>query len=302
MRTHAQVPVADLQDEKRLRLYFASRDDENRARIAWIDVDPREPERILASCAAPLLSLGARGTFDDNGMMPSCVVGDGNRKYMYYMGWSPQRTVSYHVAIGLAVSDDGGMTYRRYASGPVLDRGPNEPFFCSAPCVLRIGSLWRIWYLSCTGWEEIDGHPEPKYHIKYAESDDGIAWRRDGYVCIDFDESTGAIARPWVLPFDDRYAMWFSYRGLVNYRTDPRAAYRIGYAESGDGLRWERRDDPSGLARSADGWDSVMAAYTNVIRLSGKLLCFYNGNGFGTTGIGYAVGLDEASPATRAVA
>jgi hypothetical protein len=302
MRTHAQVPVADLLDETTLRIYVASRDDQNRSRIGWVDVDPYDPARVLDVSSEPLLDLGERGTFDDNGMMPSCIVPAQGRKYMYYMGWNPQVTVSYRVSIGLAVSDDHGRTYSRYSSGPLLDRDLNEPFFCSSPCVLRQQSRWHMWYLSCTGWDEVHGHPEPMYHIKYAGSDDGINWRRDGIVCIDYDSSAQAIARPWVERQGDRYRMWFSYRGLSDYRTDPRTGYRIGYAESSDGLTWERRPDPAGLERSADGWDSVMVAYTNVVRLPSRVYCFYNGNGFGQSGLGYAVGLDEKAEARRAVA
>jgi hypothetical protein len=83
--------------------------------------------------------------------------------------------------------------------------------------------------------------------------------------------------------------MWFSYRGLVDYRTNPETSYRIGYAESRDGLRWERQPDPAGLERSVDGWDSVMVAYTHILPIGNQLYCFYNGNGFGRSGLGYAV-------------
>ena len=150
-----------------------------------------------------------------------------------------------------------------------------------------------MWYSSCTGWTEVHGRPEPMYHVKYAESEDGIRWRRTGIVCIDYDESTQAIGRPWVVNLGEVYGMWFSYRGLVDYRTDPRTSYRIGYAESPDGLRWERKPDPAGLGRSEEGWDSVMVAYTNVVRVNDSWLCFYNGNGFGQSGFGYAVGMPD---------
>ena len=139
MWTHAQVPVADRLDETRLRIYFGSRDEQNRARIGWLDVDPHDPGSLLDVCREPLLPLGERGTFDDNGMMPSCIVSVGRRKYLYYMGWNPQVTVSYRVSIGLAVSEDDGRTYSRYSAGPLLDRDLNEPYFCSSPCVLREG-------------------------------------------------------------------------------------------------------------------------------------------------------------------
>jgi hypothetical protein len=53
--------------------------------------------------------------------------------------WNPQVTDSYRLAIGLAVSEDGGRTYRRYSAGPLLDRDRDEPFCNTAPCVVRDG-------------------------------------------------------------------------------------------------------------------------------------------------------------------
>ncbi len=297
MRTHAALPVADLTSETALRIYFAGRDDHGRSRIGCIDVDPDDPGSILNEGAEPLLPLGERGTFDDSGMMPSCIVSMGQRKYLYFIGWNPQVTVSYRLAIGLATSEDGGQTYRRHSAGPLLDRDADEPFFNTAPCVLRESDRWRMWYVSCTGWQEVNGHPEPRYHVKYAESADGISWRRTGIVCIDYDGTTQAIGRPWVVHRGGRYAMWFSYRSLDGYRTNRDASYRIGYAESFDGIHWQRSDNPVGLERSVDGWDSIMVAYANVIQVHGRGFCFYNGNGFGFSGIGYAIEV----PASRAL-
>jgi predicted GH43/DUF377 family glycosyl hydrolase len=295
MKTHAAVPVADRIEDDALRILFAGRDEANRSRIGWIDVDSLDPGTILGVSDEPLLELGERGTFDDSGVMPSCVVSCGSLRYLYYIGWNTRVAVPYHVSIGLAISRDGGRTFRRYSAGPLLDRDKDDPFFVSNPCVLREGDLWRMWYISCTGWDEANGHPEPMYYVKYAESDDGLSWRRAEVVCIDYDAFTRAIGRPWVVDFGDRYGMWFSYRGLRDYRTDPVASYRVGYAESPDGLAWERRPDAAGLERSESGWDSVMVAYTNVVHMAGRLLCFYNGNGFGRSGFGYAIGIDEGS-------
>ncbi len=293
MRTHASLPVVEQLDAKTLRVFFACRDDENRSRIASIDLAASDPLRVLGTAPEPLLPLGQRGTFDDNGMMPSCIVSYGSIKFMYYMGWNPQVTVSYRMSIGLAVSEDGGETYRRYSPGPLLDRDRDEPFFNSGPCVLREGPRWRMWYVSCTGWDDVHGHPEPLYNVKYAESEDGIRWQRTGIVCIDYDRSTQAIGRPWVVRLGDCYGMWFSYRGLVGYRTDPATSYRVGYAESHDGLHWDRKPDPQGLERSEGGWDSLMLGYTNVLYIRRRLHCFYNGDGFGRSGFGYAVAVDD---------
>ena len=286
-RSHASLPTVDPSGDK-WRVYFAARDEQGRSRIGSVDLDPADPTRVAVANPEPILTLGERGTFDDNGTTPSWLVTFGGVKYLYYIGWNPQVTVSYRLAIGLAISEDGGRTFRRYSDGPILDRDGDEPFFNTAPCVLLEDGAWRMWYVSCTGWEEVHGRPEPRYHVKYAESTDGIHWRRTGIVCIDYGDFTGAIGRPCVLHDGDIYRMWYSYRGLTDYRTNPATSYRLGYAESPDGLQWTRSDAEAGLERSTAGWDSEMIAYAHVFRHGGRLHCCYNGNGFGRSGFGYA--------------
>jgi hypothetical protein len=64
--------------------------------------------------------------------------------------------------------------------------------------------------------------------------------------------------------------------------------YRIGYAESADGLKWERKDREVGIDVSESGWDSEMIAYSSVQKYKDKVYMFYNGNNLGETGFGYA--------------
>jgi hypothetical protein len=125
--------------------------------------------------------------------------------------------------------------------------------------------------------------------VKYAESSDGGEWIRHNVVCLEYQFDGEANARPCVIKENGRYRMWYCFRGSVAYRTDKAQSYRIGYAESADGVRWQRMDDRVGIDRSADGWDSVMMEYPFVYEHRGLKYMLYNGNGFGETGIGYAV-------------
>jgi hypothetical protein len=205
---------------------------------------------------------------------------DGDRRLAYYSGWSLGVTVPFYFFAGLAISEDAGQTYRRHSDAPILDRNAVDPYLTGSSFVLNEGGRWRMWYVSGTGW---DGGEEPRhrYLIKYAESADGIEWERDGTVCIDHrDDSEYAISRPCVVHDGDRYRMWFAARG---------ESYRVGYAESADGIEWERDDGSAGIDPSADGWDEEMVAYPFVCAHDGLLYLFYNGNGYGRSGIGYAV-------------
>ena len=188
-------------------------------------------------------------------------------------------TVRMHLVAGLAVSVDGGESFTRVSRVPILDRTDAEPYTLNtAPCVLREGTCWRMWYVSGVGWVHRD---LPRYNIKYAESDDGIHWHRPGRVCIDFASAEEhALARPCVLKEDGVYRMWFSHKG---------EHYRIGYAESLDGLRWERDDTRAGIDVSMSGWDSTMIEYSYVFGHRGRKYMLYNGNDYGREGIGIAV-------------
>jgi hypothetical protein len=277
--SHAAVPHADT-DSEVLTVYFTTRDELSRSHIAVANVDLGRSEITVRD--APVLAPGPLGGFDDNGVMTSCLVRDGSRTYLYYQGWSLGVTVPFYVFVGCAISDADGAPFERVSPAPVLGRHRVDPFMCSSPWVVLEHGRWRMWYVSNLGWRtQHDGPPHYVVHIKYAESTDGVAWERDGHVCVDFESSAEyAISRPCVLNDDGVYKMWYSHRG---------AAYRIGYAESADGLTWRRMDSVVGIDVSETGWDSEMVEYACVFDHGDARHMLYNGNGFGRTGIGHAV-------------
>ncbi|MDP3009534.1 MAG: hypothetical protein Q8N30_10775 [Methylococcales bacterium] len=195
--------------------------------------------------------------------------------------WNLGVTVPFRNSIGLAIGDANNH-YVRYASGPILDRSMQEPHFCASCCVIPEGDISRMWYLSCTGWSKDEtGKPRHHYHIKYAESEDGIHWARNGLIAIDYANTDEyAISRPSVIRDTDCWKMWYSFRG---------ESYRIGYAESEDGRSWIRHDDIVGIDVSETGWDSEMIEYPFVFDHKGERYMLYNGNDYGKMGFGIAV-------------
>jgi hypothetical protein len=288
-RTHASVPTVDTTDSRVWRIYFGTRDETNHNRISYIEVEAGNPSNIVYQHDAPVLDLGRLGTFDDCGVMPSWILDHEGKKYLYYIGWTVRTTIPYHNSIGLAISIDGGRTFQRFSEGPLFGETYLEPFFTGTSCVLVENGIWKNWYLSCTGWTKIEEKPEPRYHIKYAESKDGINWDRRGVVAIDYkSDSEAGIVRSSVLKDNNLYHMWYSYRGGVEYRTNLKTSYRIGYAQSKNGISWTRMDDCSGITVSAGGWDSEMIEYPHIVQHRGTKYMFYNGNKFGHSGFGFA--------------
>lgn len=289
--SHAQVPVAEyLKDENRIKIYFSTRDKNSRSRPGFIIVDADDPKKILEIGKQPILSLGEIGTFDDSGVMPSWIVDRGNNeKWLYYIGWNVRNTIPYHNSVGLAISKDGGQSFTKFSNGPLWERDYKEPHYSGTSCVLFDNGIWKNWYLSCTEWKVVNGKSEPRYHIKYAESLNGIDWVRNGDIAIDYlDLEEAGIVKASVIKENEKYCMWYSYRSFKDYRVNKENSYRIGYAESMDGIKWLRKDNSSGIVRSDDGWDSKMIEYPHVVSVKDKILMFYNGNGFGASGFGYA--------------
>ena len=71
--------------------------------------------------------------------------------------------------------------------------------------------------------------------------------------------------------------MWYCYERKTN-------GYKIGYAESNDGKKWERKDNKIQFSNCFRE-ENKMRAYPNLIKLDGDLLMFYNGNNYGEEGI-----------------
>jgi len=286
-QSHAQLPLFD-DCGNYWRVYFATRDTQGRSNISYLNLEPGKPQNILYVHDQTILDLGKLGTFDESGIMPLSIVNKGQKKYLYYAGWTQRQTIPYHNSIGLAISEDGGETYAKIGEGPIFDLLPDEPYFTGTICVHERDNRWQAWYQSCTEWVEVGGKPEPKYHLKYAESEDGIHWKRPGKVAIDYlDEEEGGICCASVLK-SDQYEMWFSHRKISDYRDNKENSYRIGYASSVDGINWNREDSAAGIGVSREGWDSEMITYPCVFLAQGRRYMFYNGNGFGRSGFGFA--------------
>jgi len=278
--THAALPVV-VDEGARQRVYFSSRDGANRSHIGYATLVLGAPEVPAKFAEAPVVSPGVLGAFDDAGVTTSCVVVHDGRQYLYYTGWALGVSVPFYLQAGLAVSDDGGSSFRRHSQAPLLDRIDVDPYLSASPWVLVDEGRWRMWYVSGTAWEPGATGPRHRYHIKYAESANGRDWERQGHVCLDYASPLEhAFGRPCVVKDADRYRMWYSVRG---------ERYQMGYAESVDGLTWTRLDTTNVVPASATGWDSEMVTYPVVSGPPGRRTMLYNGNGFGRTGIGLAI-------------
>jgi hypothetical protein len=255
-------------------------------RMSWLDVDPDDPGRILELGREPLLEPGQPGTFDENGLLPTCLVQVGDELRCYYVGYQLGAQVRYYQFAGLAISRDGGQTFERWRRTPLLERSEAELVNRTSTFVMPHGDGFRMWYVGGSEWAWVDG-PEgrkhmPCYSLRVIDSRDGLSWPDRGRVVLELDEDVYAFGRPWVVPRPDG-----GWRMFYSYRTRSRG-YRIGMADSSDLESWIRRDDEVGIDVSPSGWDSESIEYGALFRHGERVYLFYNGNRCGATGFGWA--------------
>src|SRR5260370_29107008 len=179
-REYAHLPTVEPRDDRSLRVYFASLDENKYGRIGWVDLDAKDPSRILGIAAEPVLNLGELGSFDDCGVVPSCLADIQDKRFLYYIGFQRTERVPYMLFTGLASVDPSG-NCRRLASVPVLDRTTHEPYSRSAPFVLCEAGRFQMWYWSCERWTANGSGVHYNNVIMHATSTDALCWKSDGH-------------------------------------------------------------------------------------------------------------------------
>ncbi len=284
------TPNPFLLNDETIRVYASFRDEKGMGRIGFVDVAASNPKEIIKISEKPVIELGARGTFDDNGMLLGDVIRVNDKIYMYYVGFQLVQHIKHMSATGLAISIDGGEAFERVKQTPIADRVPNALYGRCFHTVMQDEGKFKIWYSVVYGWEHIEGKDYPKYDIRYVESEDGIhITDEEGIHCMAVGPNEYRIGRPRVIKrAPDLYEMRYTYD---TYSKE----YISGIAFSKDGIHWTREDEKAGLVKSNQegDWDSEMACYPVELETKYGTYLFYDGNGMGATGFGYAEKIED---------
>ena len=282
-KKYAFPPTPYFLSNEVIRMYVAFCDENTIGRIGFVDILADNPSEVVAVSEEPVLDIGVPGAFDENGILPTSVVPVDDKLYLYYVGYQLGMKVRYYQFEGLAISHDGGHSFKRRLQVPVTGRSDAEMLNRTSAFVRLRDGVFQMWYVGGSEWTVVNGKPLPMYNIKYLESEDGINWPPAGQVCIDYaNEDEHAFGKPFIIEDGGLHKMFYSVRTRSK-------GYRLGYAESADGHHWVRKDEEVGIDVSESGWDSEMIAYSSIVRHKEKVYMFYNGNNLGETGFGYAV-------------
>ena len=278
-----------------VRIYFSTREKDITtgkflSHIAFVDMD-KNFEKILNVSTETVIKLGELGSFDEHGIFPINLLKHNGKLMAYTCGWSRRVSVSVETSVGLAYSNNDGLTFEKMGNGPVLTSSLHEPFLVGDAFVKVYENMYHMWYMYGTRW--IDNPEEESarvYKIGHATSTDGVNWVKEGRQIIgNVFNADECQALPTVIYHNGQYHMYFCYREAIGFRKNKEKGYRLGYASSTDLVNWVRNDAEAGIGFSEEGWDSEMQCYPHIFKCDNKVYLLYNGNEFGRYGFGLAV-------------
>ena len=288
----AQSPQTLIFDDF-VRIFFSTRSVDRNGKYfshaTYVDLD-KTLRTTLGVATRPVIAPAELGAFDEHGIFPFHVMRDGDRVLAYTTGWSRRVSVSVETGIGLAISEDGGETFKRIGPGPVVTSSIHEPFLVGDAFVRFYEGQYHMWYIFGQRWKRFQGSPNPErvYKIGHLTARDGVHWNTGtgSQIIPDVLGDNESQALPSVIKQNGSYHLFFCFRESVDFRKTKGRGYRLGYAISNDLKSWQRQDQCFSLKNCLSDWDDSMQCYPHVFECDGRTYLLYNGNEFGRFGFG----------------
>jgi hypothetical protein len=237
------------------------------------------PQNWIRDTDGPVVSLGARGEFDDTHIFAPCVAHENDQFRMWFCG-STGRVADRVFYVGLASSKDG-RKFTRHADNPVMRFGKGSKSVLT-PTMLRSvdGSVLRVngqlrMYFSSTDFPSGNG----LHTLHVTTSSDGVRWSKPTMSLLE------NVYAPTILQDGDEYRMWFTDVG------GPTWVMRM--ATSLDGLEWTQRSKP--VLTLTQKWERSRLFYPCVLKADDVYLMWYGSYWSAQpnkTAIGIAASLD----------
>lgn len=283
--------------------------------IVAAEADPADPSRWTLVTDEPLLGPEPSSPIRDRGVgFPYVLPRDDGPWLMYYGTWGGDWQAKQELTnrTGLALSDDGGLTWR-VVEEDLVPSGPAGSFNAGAiPSAVMLRTApndYLMWYTAAEKYVRFGDVNQGILHIGGARSNDGVRWTGiDEPVLLArmdaADPYEACLARPAVLELNGVYHMWIGvYDMAAGSKPNANAAgtsdsaealnrgagsYRLEYARSTDGIHWTRYADQPILPLTPGGFDSTSQTYPSVVDMGDEIWLFYTGDGLGNTGVGLA--------------
>jgi hypothetical protein len=204
------------------------------------------------------------------------------RLALLYIGWRRgDEAAPYTLFSGLAFSEDEGRSFEKVA-GPLLGPCTGERLFRTAPFMHREPDGFRLLYI---GGDEFtvaeNGRRLPVYSLMELRSQTPWRWEGPGRLLLEPDRRMAEIGfgRPVLYDISGRTVLMLSIRTGSGYTlVETPAEFDAG----------QRPPFSAVLEPPFDDWEAEMTCFGAPCAVGEHDLLFYNGNGFGRTGLGLA--------------
>jgi len=227
----------------------------------------------------PLLSLGAKGEFDDTHLFAPAVAKSESGFQLWYCG-SRGEVARRVFSMGGATSPDG-RAFTKLVKNPVFDFGDGKhsiltPTLLRNPdgTTLKENGLLRMWF-SSTWFEGGTG----LHTLHETTSRDGLEWSAPS------ETQLKNVYAPSVLKVGEQYRMWYT-----DVSAEP---WKFRHAASRDGREWKVDEEP--ILVIDQQWEKSRLFYPTVLKIDGAYLMWYGSYWTGrenTTALGFAVSED----------
>ena len=281
-----QCPVPIQLNSSTFRIFFSDRDLDNHSKIKYFDFCLAKKEII--SFENLVIDEKITNDFDRDGKIPSSILKIDEEYYLLYTGIKLGKKFPYHNSIGVLKSHNLN-TFHSLNNEPLIPSSSiKKNYFNSAGNLFLSKGIFYLFYSSCFKWEIISSKMEPSYNINLAKSNDLKSLRlcNNASPIVNFNDDDGGAVNFSIVKIPDFFLAFSCSRKKTLYRDNANNAYKLLAFKSNDLYSW----DPLEIEyESSDSkWDNIMKCYPSAIIFNEKIYIFFNGNGFGKTGIGLA--------------
>jgi len=245
------------------------------------------------------------GTRAQGARWPWALALDEKTVFLYYLSRGVMtRDEPFPNTPCLAISEDGGETWREPSPSPVI--GMDTPYdrkTIGTQCIVRVGDKLHMYYTAAgnyverpPGLEVYGKGPLAEIGIGLAVSDDGLTWQKpyDHFLIpprlFATEPYETKVAKPCVVRDGDLWRMWVSCLSK-HYRTCSLVSH--------DAIHWHWQ--PAGVEGDfgtgpPGSFDDQQRCYAMVVKHGHEYRCWYTGSKYGATGMGYALGTAPSTP------
>lgn len=277
--THAANPVLVPIASDIYRIFFNSRDALQRSSVYSVDFNLQELMIVEGSLREQYI-LSAERTYFRDGISLGSPIKINHETWIGFMAWINPPNQHWFGTIG-KFKLDRNFNIAMIDENPWFDLDSNDPISLSYPAFYEKEGQFRMWYGSTITWDA--GNGEMLHILKEKSSPDCRQFLNTGRTIKWKINDFQAFSRPSIIQVQNIYLMAYSVRGY-------RDRYRIEFSVIDDTHPKKNLDilQLGSFSASGSDWESEMVEYPFLVTHKDDAYMFYNGNGYGRTGIGVA--------------